>query len=306
MVVTVNTGFELGALKSIVEDAGLWLPLDSAHPGPLPLHRFLSEDLSLSWLSHRYYTARDWVMEMTVLDDHGEAVRCGAKVVKNVAGYQMAPLYIGARHSLGPIMEVTFRLLPLPSTLKKADWEAAQPELLIDLWRNSTQAGGGQHYHDPWEALRLHYDGSRWRLEGLTHSPEHDINGWGSNLDKVAPAGITPCDRPPRESMPITAPNRVAHCLPSRLPGILSKAKALDLPLVAYPAAGNVVWAAGNAAEDADLVEAVAEAGGWIRTLGTGERPERAPRQQGEEAEFMAEVKNILDPNGIFGPLEAL
>ena len=38
------------------------------------------------------------------------------KVVKNVAGYDLCKLFIGARHSLGIIVEATFKLRPLPES----------------------------------------------------------------------------------------------------------------------------------------------------------------------------------------------
>jgi FAD/FMN-containing dehydrogenase len=41
-------------------------------------------------------------------------IKAGGKVVKNVAGYDLCKLFIGARHSLGIIVEGTFKLRPLP------------------------------------------------------------------------------------------------------------------------------------------------------------------------------------------------
>ena len=44
----------------------------------------------------------------------GEVIKAGGKVVKNVAGYDLCKLFIGSKHSLGIIVEATFKLKPLP------------------------------------------------------------------------------------------------------------------------------------------------------------------------------------------------
>jgi len=59
-------------------------------------------------------TIRDYVIGLRVALADGRLVRSGGKVVKNVAGYDLMKLFIGARGTLGVIVEVTFKLLPLP------------------------------------------------------------------------------------------------------------------------------------------------------------------------------------------------
>src|ERR1051326_5902193 len=44
----------------------------------------------------------------------GERVKTGGKVVKNVAGYDLAKLFIGSLGTLGVITELTYRVSPLP------------------------------------------------------------------------------------------------------------------------------------------------------------------------------------------------
>jgi len=46
----------------------------------------------------------------------GEIIKAGGKVVKNVAGYDLCKLFVGAKHTLGIIVEATFKLRPLPET----------------------------------------------------------------------------------------------------------------------------------------------------------------------------------------------
>jgi glycolate oxidase FAD binding subunit len=64
----------------------------------------------------RYGTARDLLIGLRVVDADGTVTKAGAKVVKNVTGYDMNKLYIGSLGTLGVIVEATFRLYPIPAT----------------------------------------------------------------------------------------------------------------------------------------------------------------------------------------------
>jgi hypothetical protein len=74
---------------------------------------------------------RDWVLGMTVVLANGDIVVCGSKAVKNVAGYDLHKLFVGARGTLGVITEVVLRTYALskhqalqqePLASTKADW----------------------------------------------------------------------------------------------------------------------------------------------------------------------------------------
>ena len=61
----------------------------------------------------RYGASRDLVIAIRVVHPDGKVTRGGAKVVKNVTGYDMNKLYIGCLGTLGVIVEATFRLHPV-------------------------------------------------------------------------------------------------------------------------------------------------------------------------------------------------
>jgi glycolate oxidase FAD binding subunit len=67
-------------------------------------------------LRHRYGAPRDLVLGMTVALSDGTLARAGGKVIKNVAGYDLAKLFTGSYGTLGAILEVALRLHPLPPT----------------------------------------------------------------------------------------------------------------------------------------------------------------------------------------------
>jgi len=64
---------------------------------------------------HRYGALRDQVIGLRLAHADGTLTRAGAKVVKNVTGYDMNKLYVGSLGTLGVILEASFRLYPLPA-----------------------------------------------------------------------------------------------------------------------------------------------------------------------------------------------
>jgi glycolate oxidase FAD binding subunit len=65
-------------------------------------------------LRHRFGAARDQVLGMTVALPDGTLAHSGGRVIKNVAGYDLAKLFAGSFGTLGLIVEVALRLHPLP------------------------------------------------------------------------------------------------------------------------------------------------------------------------------------------------
>jgi glycolate oxidase FAD binding subunit len=65
-------------------------------------------------LRHRYGSMRDLVVGATVALSDGTLARSGGKVIKNVAGYDLAKLFTGSFGTLGLIVRVAVRLHPLP------------------------------------------------------------------------------------------------------------------------------------------------------------------------------------------------
>lgn len=59
--------------------------------------------------------ARDFVLGATLLDAAGRELRFGGQVMKNVAGYDVSRLACGSLGILGPILEVSLKVLPLPA-----------------------------------------------------------------------------------------------------------------------------------------------------------------------------------------------
>jgi glycolate oxidase FAD binding subunit len=81
-------------------------------------------------LRHRYGAPRDLVLGMTVALSDGTIARSGSKVIKNVAGYDIAKLFCASFGTLGMILAVSVRLHPLASGSVTATGAAGDPGVL--------------------------------------------------------------------------------------------------------------------------------------------------------------------------------
>jgi glycolate oxidase FAD binding subunit len=55
---------------------------------------------------------RDFVLGVQIVDGQGERLRFGGRVIKNVAGYDVSRLMVGAHGALGVLLEISLRVLP--------------------------------------------------------------------------------------------------------------------------------------------------------------------------------------------------
>ncbi len=307
MLLTVETGLSLRQVQKIARAQNLWLPLNSPMP-EVPLAELLARDASLSWLSHHHGLARDWVMSITALDDQGRQVFSGARVVKNVAGYRLAPLYIGARHCLGPVLEVSFRLLPLPTGLTVITCGAAEPAPLLELWTRSRQ---GEHSTEPglpWEGMLIKRYGERWELHGFTRASKKRVAGWARATAAGNRVEISSAKRPPEENARnYSDPNVLLQVLPSQVPDLLGALAVTEVDLKCYPSAGAVVLAlTADLAAEKSLKGALLSTRAW----GGSVRPLTLPGARilsgigirERVAAVFGRVKKTLDPDTIFGP----
>ncbi len=115
LTATAEAGITFDALERALGARGQWLPLDPPAPAEATLGGALAAN-SAGPRRQGYGTARDLVIGIRVVAADGQVVRAGGKVVKNVAGYDLAKLYIGSHGTLGIIVDATVKLRPRPET----------------------------------------------------------------------------------------------------------------------------------------------------------------------------------------------
>ncbi|MFL6647200.1 MAG: glycolate oxidase subunit GlcE [Sulfurifustaceae bacterium] len=148
-------------------------------------------------------SARDFVLGTRIINGKGEILSFGGQVMKNVAGYDVSRLMVGALGTLGVLLDVSLKVLPRPEheitltfTLQTPraiermnTWAAAPLPLSAAChWKDTlylrlagseealraarTKLGGDEHPNGTtfWRALREHQldffadDNSLWRL----------------------------------------------------------------------------------------------------------------------------------------------
>lgn len=111
MTITAQAGITIAALQSELAKEGQWLPVDVAAPERATLGGAIALKQSGP---HRYGygTLRDYVIGISFITDDGVEVKAGGRVVKNVAGYDLMKLQIGAVGTLGIITQVTLKVKP--------------------------------------------------------------------------------------------------------------------------------------------------------------------------------------------------
>jgi glycolate oxidase FAD binding subunit len=113
LVVRAQAGVRLADLQQQLAPAGQWLALDPPEPRAT-LGGVVAANAS-GPRRLRYGTVRDLIIGITVVLADGTVARAGGKVVKNVAGYDLAKLFCGSLGTLGMAAEVIFRLHPVPA-----------------------------------------------------------------------------------------------------------------------------------------------------------------------------------------------
>lgn len=111
--ITVQAGITLAELQATVAEQGQMLPLDAPQPEQATVGGILAIDAS-GPLRLQFGTPRDLVLGTRVVYSDGVIAKSGGRVVKNVAGYDMTKLHIGAIGTLGVIVEASFKVLPIP------------------------------------------------------------------------------------------------------------------------------------------------------------------------------------------------
>ena len=84
----------------------------------------------------------------TILNGNGEVLSFGGQVIKNVAGYDLSRLMVGALGTLGLILEVSLKVLPIARATTTLRFAVDQAGALARL--------------NEWGGLPLPIDASAW------------------------------------------------------------------------------------------------------------------------------------------------
>jgi len=297
MTITVGAGITIAKLQAILATEKQRLPIDV----PQPALATLGGAIAVNASGPRRFglgTLRDYVIGISFLTDGGAEAKAGGRVVKNVAGYDLCKLHIGALGTLGIVTQVTLKLKPVPEESKLIAFDCRPDELgtlLESVHASQTRPTCVEAIADPdGHRLVIGFEDSRdavaWQIDQI----QREIGSSGTQM----------IDWP----SPLVAETTLkANLPPSTLPAFLA---TLDRHALKYQAsAGNGIVTIAIGGEPmaivAELRRAAAAGQGsvvvtrclpaWNRELNVWGEP------RGDWA-LMKKVKRELDPQDIFNP----
>jgi glycolate oxidase FAD binding subunit len=314
MTVTVEAGCSLATLAATLDAAGQWLPIDPPGFDRTSVGGLIAANLS-GPLRASQGTVRDLLLGLTVVGFDGAIVRSGGRVVKNVAGYDLPKLHVGALGSLGVIVEATFKVRPRPeresaAVLRTADESRAMAvaldvrDVLDPLWLEAGTLAGGPGVAVGLGTLTAEIDEARRRVEAVAqqHRTALEWHEDGSTLR------MTLGDFP---MQPAAAVLR-ASVLPGDVGMVVDVARGTlgaDVPLLAQVANGVVHVSVRDDSRLASaltaLRRATASRGGFVvveRATASAKELVDVWGDPGEGLGLMQKVKATYDPAGIFAP----
>ena len=117
MTATVEAGCVFADFQRALEQHGQRLALDPLWPEQATIGGILAANDSGA-LRSRFGSLRDLILGITLALPDGTLAKSGGKVVKNVAGYDLAKLATGSLGTLGIITQAIFRLHPIPAQVR--------------------------------------------------------------------------------------------------------------------------------------------------------------------------------------------
>ncbi len=201
LVVTVRAGTPLAELDAALAEKGQCLPFEppSFGDGSVAISATTCGGMVAAGLSGPARASvgavRDYVLGLTMLNGRGELLTFGGQVIKNVAGYDVSRLMVGALGTLGVLTEISLKVLPrapAQTTLRCAGigqqaaldllngWGALPLPLNASCWL--PEDGGGAKVRG---ALLLRLRGAAAAVEAASPRLSADMLAQGGDVIRV-------------------------------------------------------------------------------------------------------------------------
>ena len=305
LVVTTRCGTALAELEALLATKGQCLPFEPPHfgeAGRKPRERGATVGgmvaAGLSGPSRASVgSVRDHVLGATLLNGRGEVLSFGGQVMKNVAGYDVSRLLAGSLGTLGVILEVSLKVLPVaPATLTlRLEMDEAAALARLNQWGGQPLPLNASAWWDGNLIVRLRgalaaVQAARVRLGGDLVEPEHASPFWdglrnhGDEFFAKARTAVASGAMLWRLSVPQTAP-------PLALSGeLMIEWGGAQRWLCSAMAPSAVRDIAAKAGGHATLFDARDKSAGVFAPL-------RSPLDR-----IHRELKKSFDPSGVFNP----
>ncbi|MGZ4977346.1 MAG: glycolate oxidase subunit GlcE [Methylobacter sp.] len=155
LVLTARSGTTLNSITSLLAVHRQMLAFE---PPGFGLHATLGGTLACGFSGPRRPfagSARDFMLGCRIINGEGEVLNFGGRVMKNVAGFDVSRLMVGALGTLGVLLDVSLRVLPMPESELTLAYTLSTGEALDKMSALSAK---------PWPLSASAYDGERLRL----------------------------------------------------------------------------------------------------------------------------------------------
>jgi len=157
LVLTARAGTSLAAIESAMRAWGQMLAFEPPHFGEgSTLGGAVASGLSGP---RRPYAGavRDLVLGVRIMDGTGQDLSFGGRVMKNVAGFDVARLMTGALGTLGVITEVSLKCLPMPKAEATLEFQCSADEAIrrVNEWGTQPLPLSATCYHHGRMRVRL-------------------------------------------------------------------------------------------------------------------------------------------------------
>lgn len=249
-------------------------------------------------------SCRDSLIGLRFVDGHGQVVRNGGRVMKNVTGYDLVKLMTGSWGTLGVITEVAFKLLPAPEAATTLEIGGLAPEVAVE----AMAAALGSPYEVN-GAARLPDGRTVLRLEGFTASVAYRTGELAAVLSRFGPARRLDAEETAalwRDVRDVAAfhgqPGDVwrLSATPSKSPALAARGGGQAL----FDRGGGILWLL--VPEGTDLRAALGAFGGHATLIRASEETRRAiasfPPEPAPVAALARGLRARFDPRGILNP----
>ncbi len=285
LVFTARAGTPLREVEETLAEKGQMLPFEPPHFGPDATFGGCIAS-GLSGPRRAYHgAARDFVLGVRCLNTAGEDLQFGGQVMKNVAGYDVSRLMTGSFGTLGLILEISVKVLPISDDEQTVRVEIKETQAIETMNRIAGQPL-------PLSATCFAQDSLYIRLSGA----ESAVSAARKQLGGEAIDGKQFWQSVREHTHPSFANTDTVWRL-----SIKSSAAPLALGSTLIEWNGSLRWIFG----DGDLNKmhaAASKAGGYATLFRAPTRPNAIHSLPPAMIALQKKIKQALDPEGIFGP----
>jgi glycolate oxidase FAD binding subunit len=136
LVITCRAGSLLADIRSTLSENGQHLPFE---PPAFGERATIGGTVACGFSGPRRPwsgSLRDYLLGVKLVNGFGVVVQYGGQVMKNVAGYDVSRLVAGSMGTLGVVLEVSFKVLPVPARELTLGFECDQHEAIrrVNEW----------------------------------------------------------------------------------------------------------------------------------------------------------------------------